>query len=79
MSIEVHPSSVVDPKAQLGDGVVIGPFCTVGPNVKLGARTKLHSHVVVAGVTEVGEDNDIFPFVMLGGPPQHTALSLIHI
>lgn len=73
MSIEVHANSVVDPKAELADGVVIGPFCSVGPDVKLGPRTKLMSHVVVDGRTTVGEDNVLYPFVMLGGPPQHTA------
>ena len=73
MSIEVHPNSVVDPKAQIADGVVIGPFCTVGPNVKLGSGTKLVSHVVVDGHTELGADNMVYPFAMLGGPPQHTA------
>ena len=73
MSVEVHASSVVDPKAELADGVVIGPFCSVGPDVKLGPRTKLMSHVVVDGHTTVGEDNVLYPFVMLGGPPQHTA------
>ena len=73
MSVEVHSSSVVDPKAELADGVVIGPFCSVGPDVKLGPRTKLMSHVVVDGHTTLGEDNVLYPFVMLGGPPQHTA------
>ena len=34
------------------EGVVIGPFCTVGPDVKLGARTKLSSHVVVDGAID---------------------------
>lgn len=73
MSTQIHASAIVDPKAQLADGVIVGPFCTVGPNVKLGAGTKLISHVVVDGHTEIGEDNTIYPFAMLGGPPQHTA------
>jgi UDP-N-acetylglucosamine acyltransferase len=73
MSIEVHPSAIVDPKAELAEGVVVGPFCTVGPGVKLGARTRLISHVVVDGRTSLGEDNVVYPFAMLGGPPQHTA------
>lgn len=73
MSAQVHPSSIVAPGAELADGVVIGPFCTVGPDVKIGANTKLISHVVVDGVTEIGADNAIYPFAMLGGPPQHTA------
>lgn len=73
MSIEVHPSSIVATGAQLADGVTVGPFCTVGPNVRLGANTKLVSHVVVDGHTELGADNTVYPFAMLGGPPQHTA------
>lgn len=73
MSIDVHPSSVVSPGAQLSDGVVIGPFCTVGADVRLGPNTKLVSHVVVDGHTHLGADNTVYPFAMLGGPPQHTA------
>ncbi|WP_340645810.1 acyl-ACP--UDP-N-acetylglucosamine O-acyltransferase [Phenylobacterium sp.] len=73
MSAHVHASSIVSDGAVLGDGVVIGPFCTVGPNVRLGAGTKLVSHIVVDGHTELGEGNTVYPFAMLGGPPQHTA------
>ena len=73
MSPAVHPTAVVDPKAQIGEDVSIGPFCVIGPDVTLGARTKLMSHVVIDGVTTLGEDNVIYPFATLGGPPQHTA------
>ncbi len=73
MSIQVHPNAIVSPGAELGEGVVVGPFCTVGPNVRLGAGTTLISHVVVDGHTELGEGNTVYPFAMLGGPPQHTA------
>jgi len=73
VSVEIHSNSIVDPKAELADGVTVGPFCTVGPNVRLGANTKLVSHVVIDGHTELGADNTVYPFAMLGGPPQHTA------
>jgi UDP-N-acetylglucosamine acyltransferase len=73
MSPAVHPTAVVDPKAQIDDDVSIGPFCVIGPDVTLGARTKLMSHVVIDGVTTLGEDNVVYPFATLGGPPQHTA------
>lgn len=73
MSVDVHATAVVDPKAELADGVSIGPFCVIGPNVKLGARTKLLSHVVIDGHTQLGEDNVVHAFATLGGPPQHTA------
>lgn len=73
MTIDVHPTAIVADGAELADGVVIGPFCTVGASVKLGPNTRLVSHVVIDGVTELGADNTVYPFAMLGGPPQHTA------
>ena len=69
----IHPTAIVDPGAELGEDVEIGAYSIVGPHVKLGARTRLISHVVVEGHTEIGEDNTIHPFAYLGGPPQHLA------
>ncbi len=67
----VHPTAFVAPGAQLGQGVEVGPFCLVGPQVRVGDRTRLLSHVVLEGVTTIGEDCVIHPFSVLGGPPQH--------
>ncbi|MCF8481789.1 MAG: acyl-ACP--UDP-N-acetylglucosamine O-acyltransferase [Rhodospirillum sp.] len=66
----LHPSSIVDPKAQLADSVVIGPFCTVGPDVVLGEGVELVSHVVVDGHTTIGKGTRIFPFSSIGVQPQ---------
>ncbi|WP_029008139.1 acyl-ACP--UDP-N-acetylglucosamine O-acyltransferase [Azospirillum halopraeferens] len=70
MSVSIHPSSVVDPAARLGEDVTIGPFCTVGPHVTLGDRVRLVSHVAVDGRTSVGEGTVIYPFASIGQPPQ---------
>ena len=70
MSATIHPTAVVDSKAELDSGVVVGPYSTVGPNVKIGKGTKLVSHVVVDGWTTIGEENVIFPFATLGLAPQ---------
>ncbi|MBS1961089.1 MAG: acyl-ACP--UDP-N-acetylglucosamine O-acyltransferase [Bdellovibrionales bacterium] len=70
MSTTIHPTALVDSKAELASGVVVGPYCTVGPNVKIGKGTKLVSHVVVDGWTTIGEENEIFPFATLGLVPQ---------
>ena len=67
---QIHPTAVVDPKATIAADVEIGPFCVVGPNVKLDAGVKLISHVVVEGITEVGEGTVIYPFASIGLRPQ---------
>ena len=66
----IHPSSVIDPAAQLGADVRIGPFCVVGPDVTLCDGVELKSHVVVSGWTEVGAGSVIFPHATVGEVPQ---------
>lgn len=66
----VHPTAQVSPDALLGEGVEVGPYCCVGVGVRLGARTRLHSHVVIEGPTELGPSNEVHPFAVLGGSPQ---------
>ncbi len=70
MTTNIHALAVVDPKAELGSNVKIGPFCTVGPHVQLGDNVQLVSHVVVDGRTQVGEDTIIYPFASIGTAPQ---------
>ena len=67
---DIHPTSIVDPGAQLGAGVKVGPFCVIGPNVVLGDECELLSHVVLAGHTTIGPRCRIFPFASVGHAPQ---------
>ena len=69
----IHPTAIVDAGAELDEGVEIGPYCMVGGAVKLGRNVRLTSHVVIEGVTEIGEDSIVHGFANLGGPPQHLA------
>ncbi len=66
----VHPSAVVHPRAELAEGVRVGPGCVIGEHVRIGRGTVLESHVTVAGVVEIGEENRFSPFIALGGEPQ---------
>jgi UDP-N-acetylglucosamine acyltransferase len=66
----IHPLAVVHPRAEIGRDVRIGPFCTVGPDVVLEDGVTLISHVVVDGITHVGEGTTIYPFASVGLPPQ---------
>ena len=63
---EVHSTAAIEEGAQIGDGCRIGPYCVIGPDVKLGSGCKLHSHVVINGRTEIGEDNEFYPFCSIG-------------
>lgn len=70
MPTVIHPTAVVDPGAELGADVEIGPLCYVGPGVCLGDRTRLHHHASVEGNTVLGEDCEIFPYACIGGKTQ---------
>ncbi|HDR1826610.1 TPA: acyl-ACP--UDP-N-acetylglucosamine O-acyltransferase [Pasteurella multocida] len=67
---QIHPTSIVEVGAKIGENVVIGPFCLVGAEVEIGAGTILHSHVVVKGITKIGRDNQIFQFASIGDTNQ---------
>jgi UDP-N-acetylglucosamine acyltransferase len=67
---QIHPSSVIEPGAQLADDVRVGPFCYVGPHVRIGAGTHLVSHVAVHGHTTLGKGNRLWSGAVLGAEPQ---------
>lgn len=70
MTTRVHPTALVDPGAQLGTDVEVGPFAIIGPDVvvgdgcRIGPRATLERYVRLAGGVRVGEGT------LLGGPPQ---------
>ena len=72
MSVDIHPTAIIDKAARLGTNVKVGPYCVIGPHVQLGDNTVLHAHVVLDGRTSLGARCEVFPFAVLGCPPQHT-------
>jgi UDP-N-acetylglucosamine acyltransferase len=68
----IHPTAVIDSNAQIDEDVDIGPYCVVGKGVSIGRGTKLLSHVVLEGTTEIGQNCTLSPFASVGGPPQDT-------
>jgi len=67
---QIHPTAIVDPKAQLDDSVQVGPYAVIGPEVRIGAGTWIGPHTVVEGKTTIGRDNKIFQFASIGAMPQ---------
>src|SRR5580698_3518923 len=62
----IHSTAVVHTGAEIGADCHIGPYCVIGEHVALGRCSRLHSHVIIDGLTRIGEENEIFPFVSIG-------------
>jgi len=66
----IHPTALVDPRAELAADVSVGPYSVIGPHVRIGAGTSIGAHCVIDGHTTLGERNRIWPFNSLGAAPQ---------
>lgn len=66
----IHPMAVVDPTAEVHADATVGPFCVVGPGVRLDAGVALRNHVTVYGTTHIGAETVVFPGAVIGGDPQ---------
>lgn len=62
----IHSTAIVDPAAKVAETADIGPWCYIGAEVEIGARTRLMANVYVEGVTTIGEDNIFFPYTTVG-------------
>ena len=67
---QIHPTAIVDPQAELGRDVKIGPYCVVGPGVVLGDACELIGQVTLLGPAEFGMCNTFYPYCVLGAAPQ---------
>lgn len=66
----IHPSAIIDNKAQIGAGVIVGPFSVIGAGVEIGDGCEIGAHVVIRRNTRLGKNNKIFQFASVGDDPQ---------
>lgn len=64
--VQIHPTAVVSPDALIGRDCVIGPYVIIGEDVSLGDGVRLDSHCVIDGLTTIGDETHVFPFVSIG-------------
>jgi UDP-N-acetylglucosamine acyltransferase len=69
MATKIHPTAVIDPKAQLGENVEIGPYVVIGEDVQIGSGTKVGPHCIIEFST-LGKDNLLTGAAYVGMPPQ---------
>lgn len=62
----IHKTAIIDPSAQLGEGVKVGPYSIIGADVVLGDGCEIGPHVVIKGPSTLGKNNKIFQFASVG-------------
>ena len=67
---QIHPTALVDSRAQLADDVQVGAYSLIGPHVQIGAGSKIGPHVVIEGHTTIGRENTFYQFSSIGAAPQ---------
>jgi len=70
MATLIADTACVDPGADIGDDVEVGPYCVIGPDVKIGRGTRIIAQACIQGMTTLGEGNVVHPFAVIGGEPQ---------
>lgn len=67
----IDERAIIEPGAEIGDNVTVGPFSIVSAGASIGDGTWIGPHVVISGRTRIGRDNRIYQFTSLGEAPQH--------
>lgn len=68
--VQIDGTAVVHPEARIGAGTVVGPYAVIGQHVKIGQRCHVGASAVIDGWTQIGDENEIFPFASIGLTPQ---------
>lgn len=67
MPTDIHPTAIIEPGAELDEGVIVGAYAYIGPNVKIAKGTEVMHHATVDGATTMGEGNEVHPYAYIGG------------
>src|SRR5216110_130466 len=67
---QIHPTAIVDARAEIGPGTIVGPYCIVGPGVVLDANCWLQNHVTLNGPTRAGARNKFYAYCSIGQQTQ---------
>jgi UDP-N-acetylglucosamine acyltransferase len=66
----IHPTAVIDPKAQIDSNVVVGPYALIEGPVCISSGTEIQGHAVIAGSVVIGNNNRIGYGSVIGSYPQ---------
>jgi UDP-N-acetylglucosamine acyltransferase len=66
----IHPTAVIDSRAELAEGVRVGPYAVIGADVQIGPDCSIGAHAVLEGRVRMGRGNRLFPGACIGLEPQ---------
>lgn len=73
--MNIHPSAIIDPKAQIGENVKIGPFVIIENDVVIGDGTEIKSSAVIKSGARIGKECRIFQSAVISEIPQDLKFS----
>jgi len=68
--VQIHQTAIVDPKAELGAGTIVGAYCVIGQNVAVGENCWLQHHVTLQGPMRAGAKNKFYAYCSIGQQTQ---------
>jgi UDP-N-acetylglucosamine acyltransferase len=68
--IDIHPTAVVSPKAELGENVRIEPYAVIYDDVVIGDNSVIGPHSVIYDGARIGNNVKIFQGVSVANVPQ---------
>lgn len=66
----IHPTAIIDTKAELDSTVQVGPYAVIDGGVRLGAHCTVGPHAYLTGQTTLGRNNQIHAGSVIGDAPQ---------
>lgn len=67
---KIGPHCIIDPRAEIGEDVIIGQGVIIDGPVKIGNNVQIGAYCTISGHVSIGDGNRISPYVTLGAPPQ---------
>jgi UDP-N-acetylglucosamine acyltransferase len=66
----IHPTAVIDSKAQLDHNVNVGAYALIEGPAKIASGTEIQGHAVITGSVRIGKNNRIGYGAIIGSFPQ---------
>src|ERR1700753_1727179 len=66
----IHPTAIIDPKAQIDSDVVVGPYVVIEGSVRISSGTEIQAHAVITGSVGIGKNNRVGYGSVIGAFPQ---------